>query len=94
MYLEEGRPFVENSNNTGNTMNSKTYSVPGDERSLLSIYLSFPQYIPNDLVIEEEDFELEDVAQVLMENYGITPEMASADAAKWVDGLKNCGIIG
>jgi hypothetical protein len=41
-----------------------------------------------------KDFELEDVAQVLMENYGITPEMASADAAKWVDGLKNCGIIG
>lgn len=41
-----------------------------------------------------KDFELDDVAQVLMENYGITPEMASADAAKWVDGLKNCGIIG
>lgn len=41
-----------------------------------------------------KDFELEDVAQVLMENYGITPEMASADAAKWVDGLKNCGIVG
>jgi hypothetical protein len=41
-----------------------------------------------------KDFELEDVAQVLVVNYGITPEMASADAAKWVDGLKNCGIIG
>ena len=41
-----------------------------------------------------KDFELDDVAQVLMENYGITQEMASADAVKWVDGLKNCGIIG
>lgn len=41
-----------------------------------------------------KDFELADVVQVLMDNYGITQEMASADAAKWVDGLKNCGIIG
>lgn len=40
-----------------------------------------------------KDFELDDVAQVLVNHYGISPEMASEDAAKWVNGLKGCGII-
>lgn len=46
------------------------------------------------LKLSGKDFELDDVAQVLVDNYGITQEMASTDAAKWVDGLKNCAIIG
>ena len=46
------------------------------------------------LKLSGKDFELDDVAQVLVDNYGITQEMASTDAAKWVDGMKNCAIIG
>jgi len=41
-----------------------------------------------------KDFELVDVAQVLIEHYDIAHELAEKDAAKWVDGLKSCGIIG
>ena len=41
-----------------------------------------------------KDFELADAAQVLIEHYGIAHELAETDAAKWVDGLKNCGIVG
>ena len=44
--------------------------------------------------LSEKDFELADVAQVLMDNYGITQEKASTDAAKWVDEMKNCTIVG
>lgn len=41
-----------------------------------------------------KDFELADAVQVLMEHYGIAHELAETDAAKWVDGLKSCGIVG
>ena len=41
-----------------------------------------------------KDFSLQDVALILMEHYGIGEEQASVDAAKWVDGLKNCGVVG
>lgn len=40
-----------------------------------------------------KEFELADVAQVLIDHYGIGEEEASADAAKWVKSLQNCGII-
>ena len=41
----------------------------------------------------EKEFELSNVVQVLIDQYGIGQEVAFEDAAKWVDGLKNCGII-
>ena len=40
-----------------------------------------------------KEFELEDAAQVLIDHYGIAMEQALTDAAKWVDGLKSCGIL-
>ena len=40
-----------------------------------------------------KEFSLEEAAQVLVENYGISPEMALADAGKWVDALKECKVI-
>ena len=44
--------------------------------------------------LADKDFELTDAAQVLVDYYGIASDKALNDAAKWVDGLKNCGIIG
>jgi hypothetical protein len=41
-----------------------------------------------------KEFEVEDAAQVLIDHYGIAQEQALVDAAKWVEGLKGCGIIG
>ncbi len=41
-----------------------------------------------------KEFELADVAQVLIDHYGIAHELANTDAAKWVQSLQNCGIIG
>ena len=40
-----------------------------------------------------KEFSLEDAAQVLVGNYGISQEMALADAGKWVDALKECKVI-
>ena len=40
-----------------------------------------------------KEFELEDVAQVLVDNYDIASELANTDAAKWVESLKSCHII-
>lgn len=40
-----------------------------------------------------EDFCVEDAAQVLVERYGIEMERALADAARWVDLLKECGVL-
>jgi len=41
-----------------------------------------------------KEFELADAAKLLVEHYGINEEVASVDAAKWVDALRNCGVIG
>ena len=41
-----------------------------------------------------KEFELEDAALVLVNHYGIASELAMTDAAKWVDSLKRCNIIG
>ena len=40
------------------------------------------------------DFTAEDAADVLVDAYGIDKERALADVAKWVDSLKECGVIG
>lgn len=39
------------------------------------------------------EFAVEDVANVLVDTYGISEEQAIADAVKWVDALKECGVI-
>ena len=44
--------------------------------------------------LEGKEFELEDVAQTLVDNYGIDKERALTDGAKWVESLKGCGVIG
>jgi hypothetical protein len=43
--------------------------------------------------IEGRDFEVEDVAALLAEHYGIDDEIAQRDAAIWVDKLSECGLI-
>ena len=43
--------------------------------------------------LAEQEFTVEDAATVLMETYGIGEERALADAEKWVESLKQCGVI-
>lgn len=43
--------------------------------------------------LEGREFELEDVANALVEYYGIEKEMALTDGAKWIESLKGCGVI-
>ena len=45
------------------------------------------------LELVEKDFTLEDVANIMVVKYGITKELALADASNWVDSLIECGII-
>ena len=40
-----------------------------------------------------KEFAEEDVAKALVDIYGIGDELALADARKWVDSLKECGVI-
>ena len=40
-----------------------------------------------------KEFTLEDVAQILIETYGISNEVALKDAQVWVGALQKCGII-
>lgn len=43
--------------------------------------------------LQGEDFLLEEVAQTLVDKYGISLEKAKNDASVWVDALKRCSII-
>lgn len=43
--------------------------------------------------LAEREFTTEDAARVLVEAYGIDGEQALADAGKWVEALKDCGVI-
>ncbi len=43
--------------------------------------------------LEGREFELEDVAQALVDHYGIEKELALTDGARWVESLKGCGVI-
>lgn len=39
------------------------------------------------------EFDLEEVARLLVEQYEIDPETARTDAEKWVEQLHKCGIL-
>lgn len=43
--------------------------------------------------LQGKDFVLEDAAKILETTYVIGHEQAMADAAKWVDALRNCKVI-
>ena len=43
--------------------------------------------------LAEKDFTEEDAAKVLVETYGIDNTQAQKDAEKWIESLKQCGII-
>ena len=40
-----------------------------------------------------KEFTLEDAAKVLVDTYDIGGEQALADAEKWTDALRKCGVI-
>ena len=40
-----------------------------------------------------KEFTLEDAAKVRVDTYGIGSEQALADAEKWADALRKCGVI-
>ena len=40
-----------------------------------------------------KEFTLDDVAKVLVDTYGIGSEQALADAERWADALRKCGVI-
>lgn len=40
-----------------------------------------------------KDFTCTDAADILVENYGVDTETATKDAQKWIDGLRQCGIL-
>ena len=43
--------------------------------------------------LEDKEFCIEDAARVLVDAYGISEERAMQDAEKWVESLKECGVI-
>ena len=43
--------------------------------------------------LAEQDFTTEEAAKVLVETYEICEEQALKDATKWVEALKQCGVI-
>ena len=43
--------------------------------------------------LAEQDFTVDDAARVLAETYGVDHERALKDAEKWVESLKQCGVI-
>ena len=43
--------------------------------------------------LAEQEFTIEDAAKVLMNTYGISNGQALEDAGKWVESLKQCGVI-
>ena len=43
--------------------------------------------------LADRDFSLEDAAAVLVSHFGIPQEQALADATRWADSLRSCGVI-
>ena len=43
--------------------------------------------------LADKDFTAEDAAKILAQRYGIDEERAMKDAQKWVESLKECGLI-
>ena len=43
--------------------------------------------------LQDRDFEVEDIADILVDEYGIDYAIAARDAQTWVDKLKACGLV-
>ena len=43
--------------------------------------------------LQDKEFEVADVAAILVENYGIDTEIAERDAKAWVEKLHECNLI-
>ena len=43
--------------------------------------------------LQDKEFKLEDAAQLLVDTFGITKEVAMKDVAVWADSLRKCGIV-
>lgn len=43
--------------------------------------------------LQDKEFEVADVANILVEEYEIDTDLASQDAKAWVDKLAECGLI-
>ena len=43
--------------------------------------------------LADKDFTCEDAADVLVKNFGIDKEVAIKDATKWIEKMRECGII-
>jgi len=43
--------------------------------------------------MEGREFEVEDAAQALIDEYGIEKELALKDAGKWIESLRGCGVL-
>ena len=42
--------------------------------------------------LQGKEFKVADVANILVENYGIDPTTAETDATAWVEKLQECGL--
>lgn len=42
--------------------------------------------------LQGREFDLESVAGLIVEHYGVEPEVALADAKAWIDRLSECGL--
>ena len=43
--------------------------------------------------LQDKEFEIDDVANILVENYGIDLATAERDAKAWVEKLQECNLI-
>ncbi len=43
--------------------------------------------------IEGKEFDVNTVARLLAEHYGIDDEVAQSDATRWLDRLAECGLL-
>lgn len=43
--------------------------------------------------VEGEEFDLNRVAELLAEHYGIDDQIAERDAARWIDKLAECSLL-
>jgi hypothetical protein len=43
--------------------------------------------------LQGKEFEVADVAAILIEKYGIESEIAERDAKAWVEKLAECGLV-
>ena len=43
--------------------------------------------------LQDKEFEVADVAKILIDTYSIDTETAERDAAAWVEKLHECGLI-